>query len=103
MDTPLFERPESSLEQVALTDIEPWSTSGAKSYTAKSIGTLSLRSVVMLQRLPQGSSYRFRVIDGNRRLDAGFNRRSEARPGRSATRRNRTGRSGRPPVGDELG
>ena len=28
MDTPLFEQPESHLEEVALSDIQPWSTFG---------------------------------------------------------------------------
>lgn len=69
MDTPLFERPESKLELVALKDIQPWSTSGAKSATAKSITALGLRGVITLQQLTPGSRYRYRVIDGSRRLN----------------------------------
>lgn len=69
MDTPLFERPESKLELVALKDIQPWSTSGAKSATAKSITALGLRGVITLQQLALGSRYRYRVIDGSRRLN----------------------------------
>ena len=69
METPLFERPESTLEQVALADIQPWSTSGAKSATGKSITALGLRGVVTLQQLAPGSRYRYRVIDGSRRLN----------------------------------
>ena len=65
MDTPLFERPESKLELVALKDIQPWSTSA----TAKSITALGLRSVITLQQLAPGSRYRYRVIDGSRRLN----------------------------------
>lgn len=45
MDTPLFERPESSIEQVALADIQPWS---ARSATGKSITALGLRGVITL-------------------------------------------------------
>jgi ParB-like chromosome segregation protein Spo0J len=69
METPLFERPESSLEQVALADIQPWSASGARSATSRSIGALGLRSVVTLQQLAPGSRYRYKVIDGSRRLN----------------------------------
>ncbi len=69
MDTPLFERPESSLELVALADIQPWSTSGARSATDKSIAALGLRGVVTLQQLAPGRQYRYKVIDGSRRLD----------------------------------
>jgi hypothetical protein len=66
---PLFERPESSLELVALADIQPWSASGARSATGKSITALGLRGVVTLQQLPPGSQYRYKVIDGSRRLN----------------------------------
>ncbi len=69
METPLFERPESSLEQVALADIRPWSASGARSTTGKSIAALGLRSVVTLQQLAPGNQYRYKVIDGSRRLN----------------------------------
>lgn len=69
MDTPLFERPESTLELVALADIQPWSASGARSTTGKSITALGLRGVVTLQQLPPGSQYRYKVIDGSRRLN----------------------------------
>ena len=69
MDTPLFEQPESTIEMAALADIEPWSASGAKSATAKSIEALGLRGTVTLQRLAPGSRYRYRVIDGHRRLN----------------------------------
>jgi ParB-like chromosome segregation protein Spo0J len=69
MDTPLFERPESSLELVALADIQPWSASGARSKTGKSITALGLRGVVTLQQLPPGNQYRYKVIDGSRRLN----------------------------------
>ena len=69
METPLFERPESSLELVALADIQPWSASGAKSATGKSITALGLRGVVTLQQLAPGSQYRYKVIDGSRRLN----------------------------------
>ena len=55
MDTPLFEQPDSKLELVALKDIQPWSTSGAKSATAKSITALGLRGVITLQQLTPGS------------------------------------------------
>jgi ParB-like chromosome segregation protein Spo0J len=66
---PLFERPESSLELVALADIQPWSASGARSATGKSIAALGLRGVVTLQQLAPGSQYRYKVIDGSRRLN----------------------------------
>lgn len=69
MDTPLFERPESTLELVALVDIQPWSASGARSTTGKSITALGLRGVVTLQQLAPGSQYRYKVIDGSRRLN----------------------------------
>ena len=69
MDTPLFEQPESSLEQVALADIQPWSAGGARSTTGKSITALGLRGVVTLQQLRPGSQYRYKVIDGSRRLN----------------------------------
>ena len=69
MDTPLFERPESTLELVALADIQPWSASGARSTTGKSITALGLRGVVTLQQLVPGSRYRYKVIDGSRRLN----------------------------------
>ena len=69
MDTPLFERPESNLELVALADIQPWSAGGARSATGKSIAALGLRGVVTLQQLPPGSRYRYKVIDGSRRLN----------------------------------
>jgi hypothetical protein len=69
MDTPLFERPESTLELVALADIQPWSASGARSTTGKSIAALGLRGVVTLQQLPPGSQYLYKVIDGSRRLN----------------------------------
>jgi len=69
METPLFERPESTLEQVALADIQPWSASGAKSATGKSISALGMRGVVTLQQLVPGSRYRYKVIDGSRRLN----------------------------------
>lgn len=67
--TPLFEKPTATHELVALADIKPWSTSGAKSANAKSIAALGLRSEVTLKRLPPGSRYRFEVIDGSRRLN----------------------------------
>lgn len=69
MDTPLFERPQSSLELVALADIQFWRASGARSTTGKSIAALGLRGVVTLQQLAPGSRYRYKVIDGSRRLD----------------------------------
>lgn len=69
METPLFEQPESTIEMAALADIEPWSASGARSVTAKSIEALGLRGTVTLQRLAPGSRYRYRVIDGHRRLN----------------------------------
>ena len=67
--TPLFEKPEATLEQVALADIRPWSSGGAKSRSAKSIAALGLRGVVTLERLAPGSSYCYKVIDGSRRLN----------------------------------
>ena len=66
---PLFEKPEATLEQVALADICPWSSGGAKSRSAKSIAVLGLRGVVTLKRLAPGSSYRYEVVDGSRRLN----------------------------------
>ena len=67
--TPLFERPESTLETVALADIQPWSAGGAKSANDKSITALGLRGVITLQQLPPGSQYRYKVIDGSRRVN----------------------------------
>ena len=67
--TPLFEKPEASLERVAVADIEPWSSGGARSRSAKGIAVLGLRGVVELRRLPPGGRYRFEVIDGSRRLN----------------------------------
>lgn len=67
--TPLFEQPTSRIELVALADIKPWSTGGAKSANAKSIAALGLRSVITLKRIAPGSRYRFEVIDGSRRLN----------------------------------
>ena len=72
MDTdpkPLFEKPEATLEKVALADIRPWSSGGAKSRSAKSIAVLGLRGVVTLERLALGSRYRYKVVDGSRRLN----------------------------------
>lgn len=66
---PLFERPEATLEQVALADISPWRTGGARSRSAKSVAALGLRGVVELKRLPPGGRYRFEVVDGSRRLN----------------------------------
>lgn len=66
---PLFEKPEATLERVALADIRPWSTGGAKSRSAKSIAVLGLRGVVTLKRLAPGSSHRYGVVDGSRRLN----------------------------------
>lgn len=67
--TPLFEKPESTHELVALADIKPWSTGGARSANAKSIAALGLRGEITLKRLEPGSRYRFEVIDGSRRLN----------------------------------
>ena len=67
--TPLFDKPESTHELVALADIRPWSTGGAKSANAKSIAALGLRGEVTLKRIAPGSRYRFEVIDGSRRLN----------------------------------
>lgn len=67
--TPLFEQPESTLETVPLADIKPWSASGARSANDKSIDALGLRGVITLQQLPPGSQYRFKIIDGSRRLN----------------------------------
>jgi hypothetical protein len=67
--TPLFEKPTATHELVALADIKPWSTGGAKTANDKSITALGLRSVITLQQLPPGSQYRYKVIDGSRRLN----------------------------------
>ena len=67
--TPLFEKPTATFELVALADIKPWSTGGAKSANTKSIAALGLRGGVTLKRLPPGSRYRFEVVDGSRRLN----------------------------------
>lgn len=67
--TPLFERPTSRIELVALADIKPWSTGGAKSANAKSIAALGLRGVITLKRIAPNSRYHFEVVDGSRRLN----------------------------------
>jgi len=65
---PLFERSESSLEVVRLDEIQPWRTSGAKNATRKAIEALGERGTIILKRLPSGSQYRYKVVDGKRRL-----------------------------------
>jgi hypothetical protein len=67
--TPLFEKPKTTHELVALADIKPWSTGGAKSVNTKSIAARGLHGEVPPQRLAPGSRYRFEVIDGSRRLN----------------------------------
>lgn len=67
--TPLFERQQPTLQEVPLSEISPWSTSGAKSATGKSIAALGFTSAVLLRPLPHGQQYNYTVVDGAGRLE----------------------------------
>lgn len=73
MDQPeqerIFERLAVTTRDVELIDIAPWTTAGARSLITKSMRTLGGDLVdPVLQELPPHAEYRYRVLDGARRL-----------------------------------
>lgn len=67
----VFERPHVVTRVVEVADIAPWGDAGAKSAVEKSIAALGGGLVdPVLQELPDGGEYRYRVLDGARRLTA---------------------------------
>jgi len=65
----LFEQPKTRLENINVADIEPWTTTG-RNAVMKSVQVLGMISAIQVEELKSGSNYRYRVLDGRRRLDA---------------------------------
>jgi len=65
----LFEPPKARLETVNITEIQPWNATG-RNAVMKSIQALGMVTAIQVEELKPGSAYRYRVIDGRRRLDA---------------------------------
>lgn len=65
----LFEPPKARLETININDIQPWNTTG-RNAVMKSIQALGMVTAIQVEELKSGGNYRYRVIDGRRRLDA---------------------------------
>jgi len=68
----LFEPPQTRLEAINITDIEPWTTTG-RNAVMKSVEALGMVTAIQVEELKSGGTHRYRVIDGRRRLDAAKN------------------------------
>src|SRR5690606_6116327 len=65
----LFEPPKARLETININDIQPWNTTG-RNAVIKSVQALGMVTAIQVEELKAGGNYRYRVIDGRRRLDA---------------------------------